>query len=419
MRRIAAFSLFMACALGSAAQTLQPYNVDPAQTTVSGISSGGAMAVQMHVAYSGTFRAAAVFAGAAYYCAYGSVAIATGVCSQAATASEINVPDLVRITRDWASRGWVDDTANLAAGKVYLFSGTLDQTMRPGTMDALRDYYLNFVPASSIVYDNTVPAGHGWISPLGSVACALQAKPFINNCSIDPEETFLSMFYGPLQPRQTGMLSGAFLSYDQQEFIDGDPASHSLDTTGWMYVPAACQRGESCRLHVALHGCNMTYGAIGDAYIRTSGINEWADTNHVVVVYPQAYPNNLQGNPYGCWDWMGFDSPDYAKKNGPQMLMIKRIVDRVVSGNAPVAAPQGVTATALGSAVRLNWQAVSGAAGYRVYRDGAEVTSNITTALTYTDRTVKPGASYAYTVRAMASNGNMGPPSASVTVLAR
>jgi hypothetical protein len=186
-----------------------------------------------------------------------------------------------------------------------------------------------------------------------------------------------------------------------------------------MYVPAACQRGESCRLHVALHGCNMTYGSIGDAYIRTSGIDEWADTNRIIVIYPQAFPNNLEGNPYGCWDWMGFDNPDYAKKNGPHMLMVKRIVDRVVSGNAPVAAPAGVTATALGNAVRLNWQRVTGAEGYRVYRDGAEVTSNITTALTYTDRTVRAGTTYTYTVRAMAANGNMGPPSAGVTVLAR
>jgi hypothetical protein len=420
MRRFAAFACLAALALTCRAQPLGGYNADPAQTTVSGISSGGAMAVQLHVAYSGTFRSAAVFAGAAYYCAYGSVATATGVCSQALTASEINVPDLVRITRDWASRGWIDDTANLASSRVYLFSGTLDQTMRPATMDALRDYYLNFMGAANIVYNNTVPAGHGWVSPLGSVACALQAKPFINNCMIDPEETFLTLAYGPLLPKQTGMLSGSFVSYGQTEFVDdGQPAAHSLDTTGWMYVPADCQRGESCRVHVALHGCNMTYGSIADAFIRGSGVNEWADTNRIIVLYPQAFPNNLQGNPYGCWDWMGFDNPDYAKKNGPHMLMVKRIVDRVTGGYAPVAAPAQVTAMATGNAVRLNWTAVSGASGYRVYRDGVEVTSNITTALTYTDRTVTAGKTYVYTVRAMAANGNMGPPSSGTRVTAR
>jgi hypothetical protein len=420
MRRLAAFACLATLAFACSADPLGPYNVDPAQTTVSGISSGGAMAVQMHVAYSGTFRGAAVIAGAAYYCAYGSIAIATGVCSQALAASEINVPDLVRITRDWAGRGWVDDTANLASTKIYLFSGTLDQTMRQGTMDALRDYYLNFTSASNIVYNNSVAAGHGWISPLGSVACALQAKPFINNCMIDPEQVFLSMFYGPLQAKQTGMLTGAFTSYDQTEFVDDrNPAAHSLSTTGWMYVPAACQRGEECRLHVAFHGCNMTYTSIADAFIRTSGLNEWADTNRIVVLYPQALENNLEGNPYGCWDWMGFDSPDYAKKNGPHMLMTKRMVDRVTSGHAPVAAPANVTATLLGNSVRVNWSAVSGASGYRVYRDGVEVTSNITTALTYTDRTVAPRTSYVYTVRAMAANGNMGPASAGAAVTTR
>ena len=39
---------------------------------------GGAMAVQAHVAYSATFRGAAIFAGAAYYCAQGNVALAIG-----------------------------------------------------------------------------------------------------------------------------------------------------------------------------------------------------------------------------------------------------------------------------------------------------------------------------------------------------
>ncbi|MDP9105096.1 MAG: hypothetical protein M3N49_04095, partial [Candidatus Eremiobacteraeota bacterium] len=42
--------------------SLGAYNVDKTKTAVAGISSGGFMAVQLHVAFSGTFHFAAVYA---------------------------------------------------------------------------------------------------------------------------------------------------------------------------------------------------------------------------------------------------------------------------------------------------------------------------------------------------------------------
>jgi poly(3-hydroxybutyrate) depolymerase len=43
-------------------------DIDPSKVTVSGLSSGGFMAVQMHVAYSSVFSGAGIFAGGPYYC---------------------------------------------------------------------------------------------------------------------------------------------------------------------------------------------------------------------------------------------------------------------------------------------------------------------------------------------------------------
>lgn len=52
------------------AAALGAYNVDPSSVSVSGISSGGAMAVQLGVAYSGTFKTGfGVFAGIPFDCA--------------------------------------------------------------------------------------------------------------------------------------------------------------------------------------------------------------------------------------------------------------------------------------------------------------------------------------------------------------
>ena len=36
----------------------------------------------------------------------------------------------------------------------------------------------------------------------------------------------------------------------------------------------------------------------------------------------------------GCWDWWGYDSPNFAKKSGPQMKAIKAMVDRITSGSS-------------------------------------------------------------------------------------
>ena len=413
------------CVLAFAAQSavgepLARYNADPAQVTVSGISSGGIMAVQMHVAYSGTFNGAAVFAGHPYYCGKGDLAVGMATCAQALTAAEINVAELVAITRDWASRGWIDDPANLARQKVYLFSGKLDQTVRQGAMDATRDYYLNFTAAGNIVYNNGLDAGHGWISPLGKVLCPLQQSPYINDCQIDPQETFLSMFYGALQPRRTGALSGIFRAVSQAEFIPGGvPAAMSVDDNAWLYVPAACERGELCKVHVAYHGCAMGYQSIGDAFVRTSGINEWADTNNIIVLYPQAIRTTpLNGS--GCWDWYSYTGPDFARKTGAQMLMSKRMIDRITSSYAPVAAPTRLQATNVSTqSVKLAWAPVDGAVGYRVYRDGAAAGSEPVADAEFTDRVLERATTYRYTVRAIAANGNQGPPSGALAVTTR
>ena len=67
--------------------SLGAYNVDKTKTAVAGISSGGFMAVQLHVAFSGTFHFAAVYAGGPYYCAQDSLSTAQTVCQYATSSS--------------------------------------------------------------------------------------------------------------------------------------------------------------------------------------------------------------------------------------------------------------------------------------------------------------------------------------------
>jgi hypothetical protein len=64
----------------AAADALPPYHIDSSQTSVSGVSSGGYMAVQFHVAYSGIVRGVGVIAGGPYNCAENSASKATQNC---------------------------------------------------------------------------------------------------------------------------------------------------------------------------------------------------------------------------------------------------------------------------------------------------------------------------------------------------
>jgi poly(3-hydroxybutyrate) depolymerase len=94
------------------------------------------------------------------------------------------------------------------------------------------------------------------------------------------------------------------------------------------------RRWQACRLVVALHGCLQHQGAVQQQFVQKSGINEWADTNNLIVLYPQT--NTMQNtNPLGCWDWWGYLSADYALKSAPQMTAIMEMVKQITSGYKP------------------------------------------------------------------------------------
>lgn len=62
---------------------------EPVQTTedvtVSGISAGGFMASQFHVAFSSRVQGVGILAGGPFYCAMDSVSLAEGRCSKRQT----------------------------------------------------------------------------------------------------------------------------------------------------------------------------------------------------------------------------------------------------------------------------------------------------------------------------------------------
>jgi len=392
---------------------LPAYNIDPAQSSVSGLSSGAFMAAQLHVAYSASFKAGAgIVAGGPFYCAQGSVLTATGPCMAASSASKPATASLISTTNSWAGQGAIDPTSNLAGSRVYLYSGTIDSTVKQLVMNEANAYYQNY--GASVFYKNDLASEHAMVTDYFGSACSTKASPYINNCNFDLAGDILKWIYGPLNAKNVGALGGSFVEFNQAEFI-ASPATHGMAASGWAYVPASCGAGQQCKVHVALHGCQQDPTKIQDKYYRNTGYNRWADSNNIVVLYPQTAASS-SGNPNGCWDWWGYDDANYAKKSGRQMVAIKAMVDRVTAGFVALPAPSGLQVTGVStSTIALAWNAVSGAAGYDVYRGGAKVNAALVGGTAYTDSGLASGTSYSYAVKAVTPGGASSAASAAVS----
>jgi poly(3-hydroxybutyrate) depolymerase len=323
---------FSTASTAFAVVTLPKYNVSANEVSVSGISSGGYMAAQMHFAYSKTIRkGAGVIAGGPVYCSQGNVYIATGPCMADTGSRDLSY--LISTINTWSGNGYIDPTSNLSASKVYLFSGTIDSTVKQPVMNDLKTMYANYVPAANIVYKNTIAAEHSLPTDYYGNGCSVNGSPYINNCNLDVAGDILKWIYGTLNARNGGTLGGTFVNFDQSAFWGNfDPTNHGMANDGWAYVPANCAAGQACKLHVVFHGCKQNAATVGSAFYRNTGYNKWADTNNMVILYQQA--NTTSANPNGCWDWWGYDDVNFPAKSGGQMVAIKTMIDRVVSGNA-------------------------------------------------------------------------------------
>lgn len=404
-----------ASASGAQAAPLQAYNVDPASVSVSGLSSGGFMAAQLGIAYSAIFQAGfGVFAGGPFDCARNQNYTS---CMYNATPS-ITTPNAN--INAW-SGNQIDPKANLLNRKIYLWGGTSDTTVGPNVMNRLKSQMDSFGTAANIKYDTTSGAAHTFptdFAGTGDNACSSAASPYISNCSFDGAGAALKHLYGTLNARNTGTPTGSVVSFDQSAYLS---AANGGGATGYVYVPSACSPGGSavCKLHVALHGCQQSYGKIGDKFIQNTGYNKWADTNNIVILYPQTTVDNTShstwssgslANPNACWDWIGWYGANADQKGGVQMAALVSMVNKVTSGynsvppTAVPSVPAGVAVSGTtASSVTLGWSASSGATSYKIYRG----TTNVGTSTSpgYTDSGLTASTSYSYSVSAVNTVG--------------
>jgi len=309
----------------TATMKLTSYNIEEGSVTTSGLSSGGFMAVQMHVAFSSLIHGNSAFAAGPYYCAMGSMTTATNQCMYAMMGGP-NVEKCVQYTNTQAAAGKIDDPKNMANHKVYIFSGVLDTVVYPEVAEALHEYYSFYVDNEP--YANFDLEANHCIPTLDyGNTCELKKSPYLGKCNWDGAGESMVNLYGSSLKRGTAVSSHLY-KFDQTEFFSGTKTS--LADFGFIYIPTACANGESCKLHMSFHGCLQDYDNIGDVYAAHAGFNEWAEANNIIVVYPYAEANAMLSNPNACWDWWGYTDANYAIQSGVQMQFAKKILNRLM-----------------------------------------------------------------------------------------
>jgi poly(3-hydroxybutyrate) depolymerase len=333
--------LLAAVSSGACTGRLPPLGADLSKTSVSGLSSGAYMAGQFHVAHSMLVIGAGIVAGGPFGCAESeaaqafpffptalayNAALAQTAC-MAGAASDPDVLDskrLVQLASDLAAQGKIDPLEGLRKAKVYIYGGRDDQTVVPEVVAVARDFYLAAgVPPENIRFLGNQPGGHAFLTAQEGNACALSKPPYVNNCGYDQAEAILAFIYGPLKPKGSA-LQDNFRTFSQPPYAGSNA---TLADEGVVYIPSSCQRAAGCRVHAVFHGCEQSRASVGDKFIRGSGFADWAETNRIIVLFPQVEASTL--NPKSCWDWWGYTGLNFLTKDAPQIKAVATMLARL------------------------------------------------------------------------------------------
>ncbi len=301
------------------------FNTQNQPVTVSGVSSGAFFATQMLVAYSARIRGVASIAGGIYNCAEGSAQKAQSQCMANPQAIDISVH--IKKAQDLSDSGKIDNIRNLKSAKAYILAGKSDYLVRSEASIKLKDFFANWMKPEQIVTNLDLPAGHGWITGTYGNPCGQSRSPWINNCGVDIPGEFMKFL--------TKQNNDAVLELNQANLYEFDQSPYNLEKsgmakTGFIYIPKKCEQNNSaCRAHISFHGCTMGAEYVQTTFATNSGLNEWAEANSTIVLYPQVNKSAEMNNPNGCWDWYGYTGADYITRNGLQMKSVFNMIHQM------------------------------------------------------------------------------------------
>lgn len=327
MRKLYQLGLFIAFAVFADALLVNKYT-----TTVSGISAGASFAIQFQIAFSDVIHGAGIVAGTPYYCGLGKGKAAALDCNHNPQGTDVAA--LIAATKGFESDGNIASLSNLANRSILLFSGQLDSLVPNATVVNVQQQFQG-LGVKSVPGIFNVAAKHAWITSKYGNDCSVFQSPYVNNCNLPFGGVFLrdafeSMNIG-FRFTENPYVAQSMLAFDQTQF-GADARTNSMASIGYYYVPDNCKNEfAECHIHVNFHGCNQNYDTVGLEYVSSTEINEYAETNNIIVLYPQATASSQ--NSKACFDWWGYTGSDFAFQSGAQMKLVMSVIQYLQDGN--------------------------------------------------------------------------------------
>lgn len=329
LRHAATACLYLAVGLPGAHAAEAPLpklHLDPARTTVSGLSAGAYMAHQVHIAFSDHIAGAALIAGGPYHCAQGALQTALASCMMPGEGKGPEVAALAKFAADAAKAGRIAPLSGLAGDHVLILHGRADRTVAESLSTDTASLYRALTASAAkplVVHEDLARAfTHTFPTVDQGVACDTATAPYVGKCGFDAAAEMFSDLYGKPPHAAAANAGGDLRTFDQDAYRQ-QGADALLAAKGYVYVPKACADGKACALHIAFHGCQQNADAVGEAFVRDAGYNRWADAYGVVVLYPQTRASMVPLNPKGCWDWWGYSGEAYDTREGAQMRWLE------------------------------------------------------------------------------------------------
>ncbi|CAJ1447035.1 unnamed protein product [Effrenium voratum] len=317
----------------------------PLRFSVSGQSAGGSMAVNHLFAHSASVDGALIAAGSPYGC--GMEKDEEDRCYY----GNVDIEQSVRWTWGRYAQNLIDDPSNLNKVPVLLFNGKSDECVYTRVMRDTFKTLQYFVDKDYLFRSFNTNAAHVWSLDHGQCHCGACASLYgslrccdVNNCHYDLSGDMLRKFYGSIRPRVKA--HPRLYHVHQWRYIPWETQNETNETnatkpTGprraglWkfalVYVPTGCEaRVLECRIHVNYHGCIRKRLKRRRLWATSIDLNEYAESNDIVVVYPQAAGSPRVGN--GCWNWGDSKDDQYfdtrrSMQIGTVMNLLKNLPD--------------------------------------------------------------------------------------------
>lgn len=317
----------------AAPEPLAALGANQNDVSVVGISSGGYMATQLVVAFPERFSAVGVLAAGPWGCAEGSLSRALSTC-MTTSSGEPSLERLENRRRRYESAEQVGPREALSQLRVFLWHGEEDDVVDPDLGDLLAAQWQRWLAdPQQLRVVRREETGHGWPVGLDDDApppqalgdCRQGGGSYLLACDDDVADEMLRFLYPERESNDEGQ--GQLSAFDQS-----DVAVTGIADSGFIYIPDGCEQG-GCQVTLALHGCQMSEDAIGDTFVRHSGLNDWAASHQQIVLYPQAESSLM--NPQGCWDWWGYAerssllAPLHDTREGVQVKALVAMLERL------------------------------------------------------------------------------------------